>query len=85
MLRLQKENWERYTLSKYIASADHFDKSLIVLPAISGSILLNYLPAPVEITSASFSLIFSMSTGIINKLLKTAESKIKKGIIELFF
>ena len=61
-------------LSKYIASFDYFDKSLIVLPAASGSISIvsfaTIIGAPVGIASATFSLAFSMSTGIVKKLLK---------------
>ena len=47
-------------LSKYIASFDYFDKSLIVLFATSGSIPIasfaTVIGAPVGITSTSFSL-----------------------------
>ena len=61
-------------LSKYIASFDYFDKSLIVLSAASGSISIvsfaTIIGAPVGIASATFSLAFSMSTGIVKKLLK---------------
>ena len=56
-------------LSKYIASFDYFDKSLIVLSAASGSISIasfaTVIGASVGIASASFSLAFSMSTGIV--------------------
>ena len=44
-------------LSKYIASFDYFDKSLIVLSATSGSISI------ASSASASLSLAFSLSTG----------------------
>ena len=69
-------------LSKYIASFDYFDKSLIVLSVTTGSISIasfaTVIGAPVGIVSASFSLAFSISTGIIKKLLKTTRSKKKK-------
>ena len=56
-------------LSKYIASFDYFHKSLIVLSAASGSISIasfaTVIGASVGIASASFSLAFSMSTGIV--------------------
>ena len=56
-------------LSKYILSFDYFDKSLIVLLVTTGSISIasfaTVIGAPVGITSASFSLAFSVSTGII--------------------
>ena len=66
-------------LSKYIASFDYFDKSLIVLSVTTGSISIasfaTVIGAPVGIVSASFSLAFSISTGIIKKLLKTTRNK----------
>ena len=69
-------------LSKYIASFDYFDKSLIVLSVTTGSISIasfaTVIGAPVGIVSASFSLAFSISTGIIKKLLKTTRNKKKK-------
>ena len=58
-------------LSKYIASFDYFNKSLIVLSATSGSIstasFVTVIGTPVGITSASLSLTFSLSTGLIKK------------------
>ena len=69
-------------LSKYIASFDYFDKSLIVLSATSGRISIasfaTVIGAPVAIASASFSLAFSMSAGIKKKLLQIAGNKKKK-------
>ena len=69
-------------LSKYIASFDYFDNSLIVLSVKTGSISIasfaSVIGAPVGITSASFSLAFSICTGIVKKLLKTTRSKKKK-------
>ena len=69
-------------LSKYIASFDYFDKSLIILSVTTGSISIasfaTVIGAPVGITSASFSLAFSICTGIVKKLLKTTRSKKKK-------
>ena len=69
-------------LSKYIASFDYFDKSLIVLSVTTGSISIasfaTVIGAPVGIVSASFSLAFSMFTGIIKNLLKTSGNKKKK-------
>ena len=50
-------------LSKYIASFDYFDKSLIVLSVTTGSSSIasfaNVIGAPVGIVSASISLAFS--------------------------
>ena len=62
-------------LSKYIASFDDFDKSLIILSITTGSISIasftTVVGAPVGIVSATFSLVFLISTGIIKNLLKT--------------
>ena len=56
------------SLSKYIASFDYFDKSLIVLSVTTGSIFIasfaTVIGAPVGIMSASCSLAFSITTGL---------------------
>ena len=69
-------------LSKYIASFDYIDKSLIVLSATSGSISIasfaTFIGASVGIASASLSLTFPISTAIVKKLLKTTRNKNKK-------
>ena len=69
-------------LRKYIASFDYFDKSLIVLSVTTGSISIasfaTVIGAPVGIESASFSLAFSISAGIVKKLSKTTRAKKKK-------
>ena len=69
-------------LSKYIAFCDYFNKSLIVLSATSGSISIEsfatVIGTPVGIASASLGLTFSLSTGIVKKILKTTRNKKKK-------
>ena len=78
-------------LSKYIASFDYFDNSLIVLLSGTTVIVLSVttgstsiasfvtvIGTPVGMVSASFSLGFSISTGIIKKLLKSTRNKKKK-------
>ena len=69
-------------LSKYVAAFDYIDKVLIVLGATSGgvSIILftSIVGAPVGIASASFTLIFSLTTGILKKLLRITRNKTKK-------
>ena len=71
-------------LSKYIASFEYFDKSLIVLSVTTGSISIasfaTVIGAPVGTVSASFSLAFSIYTGFIKKLFKTIRNKKKKTI-----
>ena len=68
--------------SKYIASFDYFDKSLIVLSATSGSVSIasfeTIIKTPVGIGSASLSLAFSLYTGLVKKVLKTTRDKKKK-------
>ena len=69
-------------LSKYIAFCDYSDKLLVVLPATSGSVSIASFATingtPVGIAIASLSLAFSLSTGLIKKLLKTTRNKNKK-------
>ena len=69
-------------LSKYIAFCDYFDNSLIVLSTTSGCISITsfatVIGTPVGIAIASLSLIFSLSTGIVKKLLKTTRTRKKK-------
>ena len=69
-------------LSKYIASFDYFDKSLILLSATSGGVsfpsFATVIGAPVGIASESSSLAFSISTGIVKNVLKTKWNKKKK-------
>ena len=69
-------------LSKYVSAFDYIDKVLIVLSATSGgvSIILftSIVGAPVGIASASFTLIFSITTGIVKNLLSITRNKNKK-------
>ena len=65
-------------LSKYIDSFNYFDKSSILLFATSGSISIasfaTVIGASVGIASASFSFAFSLTTGIVKKLLKITQN-----------
>ena len=69
-------------LSKCIAAFDYFDKTLILLYATSGGISINsftsVIGVPLVIAIASFSLVFSLTTGIVEKLLKITRNKKKK-------
>ena len=67
-------------LSKYVAVFDYIDKILIVLSAATGGVSCSSFGAPVGIVSASFTLIFSLTTGIIKKLLSTTRKKRKSMI-----
>ena len=70
-------------LSKYVTTAfDYIDKVLIALSAtrrgVSVISFTSVVGAPVAIASASFTLIFSLTTGIIKKLLSITRNKKKK-------
>ena len=68
-------------LSKYIASFEYFDKSLIVLSVATGSISIasfsTVIGAPVGIMIASCSLAFSITTRFVKNFLKTIRNKKK--------
>ena len=69
-------------LSKYVAAFDYIDKILIVLSATTGGVSIcsftSVVGAPVGIASASFTLIFSLTTRIVKKLLSITRNKKKK-------
>ena len=69
-------------LSTYVTAFDYIDKILIVLSATIGGVsIISFASAvgiPVGIASASFTLIFSLTTGIIKKLLSITRNKKKK-------
>ena len=69
-------------LNKYVTGFDYIDKFLIVLSATSGGVSIisfaSIIGAPVGIASASFTLIFSLTTGIVKKLLNITRKKKKK-------
>ena len=68
-------------LSKYIAAFDYIDKILIVLSATSGGASIsftNVIGVHAGIASTSSTLIFSLTTGILEKSLKKKEEKKKK-------
>ena len=69
-------------LSKYVAAFDQIDKIVIVLSVTSDGVCIissvSVVGAPVGIAGASFTLIFSLTTGIIKKLLNITRNKKKK-------
>ena len=68
-------------LNKYVTVFDYIDKILIVLSATSSGVSIisftSIVGAPVGIASASFTLIFSITTGIVKKLLNLTRNKNK--------
>ena len=71
-------------LSKYIAPFDYFNKALIILTATSEGISMisftSIFRIPARIVSTSFSLVFSLATGITKKVLNITRNKNKKII-----
>ena len=72
----------QYKISKYVAAFDYIDRILIVLSKRSGGVCIissaSVVGAPIRIVGASFTLIFSLTTGIIKKLLSVTRNKKKK-------
>ena len=72
--------------SKYVAVFDYIDQTLIVLSATSGGVSIisftSIVGAPVGIASASFTLIVSLTTGIVKKLLNITRKKKRKSMIK---
>ena len=81
-MRLIKRKSNSKKLSKYVTSFDYIDKVLIVLSATSGWVSIisftTIVGASVGIASASFTLIFSLTTGIVKELLNITRNKKKK-------
>ena len=69
-------------INKYVTTFDYINKILIVLSATSSGVSIisftSIIGAPVGIASASFTLIFSLTTGIVKKLLNITRNKKKK-------
>ena len=69
-------------IEQMCCSFDYIDQALIVLSATSGGVSIisftSIIGAPVGIASASFTLIFSLTTGIVKKLLNITRNKKKK-------
>ena len=69
-------------MSKYVTIFDYIDKILIILSATTSGISIisftSVIGTSVGIVSASFDLSFSLSTGIIKKLLNMTRNKTKK-------
>ena len=70
-------------LSKYVTAFGYIDKVLIVLSATSGGASIvsftTVVEPPVGIATSSFTSIFSLTTGMIKKLLSITRNKEKKA------
>ena len=77
----ERESYSKKS-NKYVTIFDYIDKILIALSATTGEISIisftSTIDVPVGIVSTSFTLIFSITTGIIKKLLSTTIKKKKK-------
>ena len=77
----ERESYSK-KLNKYVTIFDYIDKILIVLSATSSGVsiisFISIIGVPAGIASASFTLIFSITAGIIKKLLSTTIKKKKK-------
>ena len=69
-------------LSKYVTAFDYINKTLVAFSATTGAVSIisfgSVVGAPVGIANASFTLIFSLTTGIIKKLLSITRNEKKK-------
>ena len=69
-------------LSKYVTAFDYMDNILIIFSATTDGVSIlsftSIIVVPIRIANASFTLIFSLSTGIIKKLLNITRKKNKK-------
>ena len=69
-------------LNKYVTIFDYIDKILVVLRATSSGVSIisftSIIGAPVGIVSASLTLVFPLTTGIVKKLLNITRNKKKK-------
>ena len=74
-------------LSKYVAAFDYIDKILIVFSTTSSGVCIIFsvyvVGAPIGIVGESLTLIFSLTAGIIKKLLSITRNKKKKQDIIL--
>ena len=69
-------------MSRYVTNFNYIDKILIILSATSSGVSIisfaSVIGASARIISASFTLIFSLTTGIIKKMLNITKNKKKK-------
>ena len=82
MKKLIKKKSCSKELNKYVTTFNYLDKILIVLSATTGGVsriaFTSIIGAPVGIASAIFTLIFSLTTEIVKKLLNITRKKKKK-------
>ena len=81
---IQERETINKNLSKSIASLDNMDKVLIVLSATSGGVSIishaSVIGIPAGIISSSFTLVFSLTIGIMKNVLKETRKNKKKTV-----
>ena len=69
---INQRKWCSQKLNKYVTTFDYIDQILIVLSATTGGVSIisftSIIGAPAGMASAIFTLIFSLTTGIVKKL-----------------
>ena len=84
-VEIQEQNIMSKKLSIYIATFDYFDNTLIGLFATRGGVSIissaGIIGSPVRIVNASFSLIFTLTTEMITKILKITKYKHNKVVM----
>ena len=75
-------------INKYIVAFDYADKVFITLSASFGTLSIashaTVLGIPVGIAGASLTLIFTVTTGVVKKLLSVTKKR-KRNIIKLWY
>ena len=75
-------------INKYIAAFDYADKVFITLSALFGTLSIashaTVVGIPVGIAGASLTLIFTVTTGVVKKLLSVTKKR-KRNIIKLWY
>ena len=88
-MRLMKQNYTAKKMNKYVTIFNYINKILVVLSATTGGVSIisfsSVIGAPTGIASAGFTLIFSLATRIVKKLLDITRNKKKKHYKILMF
>ena len=79
---IKKRKWNSKKLRKYVAAFDYIDRILVFFSAANEGVSIisctTAIGASVGMASASFILIFSLTTGIIKKIKSITRNKNKK-------
>ena len=81
-MRLMKQSYTAKKMNKYVTIFNYINKILVVLSATTGGVSIisfsSVIGAPTGIASAGFTLILSLATRIVKKLLDITRNKKKK-------